>query len=85
MAHFVPKIADVLCRVTYSRVAVNVRALRKLALLDLLGEGRLVDLGGWSKVTRQFGLFDPLLDQLRVQRLGNLLFSGLPSDCTRLF
>ena len=32
--------------------------------MDLLREGRLVDFGGWNRITQQSGLSDPLLDQL---------------------
>ena len=39
------------------------RFLRELALLDLLGEGRLVDLGDRSRVSQKSGPSDPLLDQ----------------------
>ena len=53
--HFIPKMPNVLDQVTYSGVVVkhwSGELLQKLALLDLLGEGRLVDIGSWSRVTQ---------------------------------
>ena len=64
--HLVPKMADVLYRVTYPIVIEcwSRELFRELVFFDLLGERRLVIIGGQIRVTQQYGLSDPLLDQL---------------------
>ena len=64
--HLVPKMVDMLYRITYLRVVIEYQSgerLWELALLDLFGEERLVDLGSRSRVIQQYCLSDPLLDQ----------------------
>ena len=57
--HLVPKMADVLYQLTYTRVVAECwskELLRELALLDFLEDGRLVDLESWSRVIQQSSL-----------------------------
>jgi len=64
--HLVSKMVDALYQVTYSGAVVECwsgEVLRELALLDLLREGRPIDLDSWSTVTQQFGLSESLMDQ----------------------
>jgi len=62
------------------------RAFSRIELLDFLREGRLMDFGSWSRVSKNSSLSDPLLDQfIEAAKVGRPAVLRVPSSCTGLF